>query len=148
MKKCNEKELEEAANEKEDEGDNNEGDNFSEEDSEGDIVDKKVKKAATNKKTGINSIRVNIKKTQECQGVTAYYPYDVKVTGKKARRQKIFNDSGSGLDTVGAKKVEKDGATLVREVPEDLDVVDFNSNPVEIIGFTHYWISEPGKNKA
>ena len=68
----------------------------------------------------------------------------MKVTGKKAKRQKIFNDSGSGLDTVGAKKVEKDGATLVREVPDDLDVVDFNSNPVEIIGFTHYWIAEPG----
>ena len=110
-------------------------------------MDRKVKNAAINKKTEINSIRVNIKKTQESQGVTAYYTYDVKATGKKARRQKIFNDSGSGLDTVGAKKVEKDGATLVREVPEDLDVVDFNSNPIEIIGFTHYWISEPGKNK-
>ena len=65
MKKCKEDELEEAAHEKEDEGDNNEGENFSEEDSKGDIVDKKVKKAATNKKRGINSIRVNIKKTQE-----------------------------------------------------------------------------------
>merc|ERR1711954_144136 len=79
--------------------------------------------------------------------VTAYYGDDVKVSGKKAKRQKIFNDSGSGLDTVGAKKVEKDGAILVREVPEDLDVVDFNNNPVEIIGYANYLISEPGKNK-
>merc|ERR1711954_399238 len=145
MKKCKEEELEEAANEKEDKEENNEGENFSEEDSEGDVMDKKVKKAATNKKTGINSIRVNIKKTQETQNVTAYYRYDVKITGKKAKRQKIFNDSGSGLDTVGAMKVEKDGATLVREVPDDLDVVDFNSNPVKIIGYAYYWISEPGK---
>ena len=79
---------------------------------------------------------MNIKKTQECSGVTAYYSYDVKVTGKIGRRQRIFNNSGSRLDTVGEKKVEKDGATLVREVPEDLDVVDFNSNPVEITGHT------------
>merc|ERR1711954_501603 len=146
VKKCKEEELEEADHENENEGENNEGENFSEEDSEGEIMDKKVKKATSKKKTGMNSIRVNIKKTQETQNVTAYYRYDVKVTGKKAKRQKIFNDSGSGLDTVGAMKVEKDGATLVREVPEDLDVVDFNSNPVEIIGYAYYWISEPGKN--
>ena len=95
----------------------------------------------------MNAFRVNIKKTRECQGVTAYYPYDVKVTGKKARRQRIFNDLGSGLDTVGVNKVEMDGATLTKEVPEDLDVIDFNSNPVEIIGYTHYWIAEPGTNK-
>ena len=94
MKKCNEKDLEDAANKKEDEGDDNEGSNSSEEDSEANIVDKKVKKATTKKKQF--SLRVNIKKTQECQGVTAYYPYDVKVTGKKPRRQQIFNDSGSG----------------------------------------------------
>ena len=42
------------------------------------------------------------------------------------------------MDTVGEKKVKKDEAVLVREVPEDLDVVDFNSNPVEIIGDTYY----------
>ena len=50
---------------------------------------------------------MNIKKTQESSGVTAYYSYNVKVTGKKGRRQRIFNDSGSGLDTVGEKKVKK-----------------------------------------
>merc|ERR1711954_322813 len=141
VNKCKEEELEEAAHENE-----NEGENCSEEDSEGEIVDKKVKKATSKKKTGIHTIRVNIKKTQETQSITAYYRYDIKVSGKKAKRQKIFNDSGSGLDTVGAKKVEKDGATLVREVPEDLDVVDFNSNPIEIIGYAYYWISEPRKN--
>merc|ERR1711954_460100 len=146
VKKCKEDELEEAAHEDENEGENNDGENFSEEDSEGEIVDKKVKKT-TSKKKGIHTIRVNIKKTQETQSITAYYKYDIKVCGKKAKRQKIFNDSGSGLDTVGAKKVEKDGATLVREVPEDLDVVDFNSNPVRIIGYANYLVSEPGKNK-
>ena len=108
MKKCNERELEDAANDKDNLGSENEGNNSSEEDSEGDIVDKKIKKATAKKKVGMNALRVNIKKTQECQGVTAYYPYDVKVTGKKARRQRIFNDSGSGLDTVGANKVEND----------------------------------------
>ena len=87
---------------------------------------------------------MNIKKTQESSGVTAYYSYNVKVTGKKGRRQRIFNDSGSGLDTVGEKKVRKDGAILVEEVPEDLDVMEFNSNPVEIIGYTYYWIAELG----
>merc|ERR1711954_322570 len=146
VKKCKEDELEEAAHENDNEGENNDGENFSEEDSEGEIVDKKVKKT-TSKKKGIHTIRVNIKKTQETQSITAYYGDDVKVSGKKAKRQKIFNDSGSGLDTVGAKKVEKDGATLVKEVPEDLDVVDFNNNPVQIIGYAYYLISEPGKNK-
>merc|ERR1712081_81063 len=136
-------ELEEAANETENEGENNDRENFSEEDSEGEVVDKKVKKATSKQKV----IRVNIKKTQETQNITAYYKYDIKVSGKKSRRQKIFNDSGSGLDTVGARKVEKDGATLVEEVPEDLEVIDFNNNPVEIIGYAYYLISEPGKNK-
>merc|ERR1712112_431702 len=104
VKKCSkEEELEEAAHETENEGENNDGENFSEEDSEGEIVDKKVKKT-TSKKKGIHTIRVNIKKTQETQSITAYYKYDIKVSGKKAKRQKIFNDSGSGLDTVGAKK--------------------------------------------
>merc|ERR1711954_504002 len=147
VKKLKEDELEEAAHENENEGENNDGENFSEEDSEGEVVDKKVKKATSKQKKGIHTIRVNIKKTQEHQSVTAYYKYDVKVNGKKARRQKIFNDSGSGLDTVGEKKVEKDGATLVKEVPEDLDVVDFNNNPVQIIGYAYYLISEPGRNK-
>merc|ERR1711954_70122 len=146
VKKCKEDELEEAAHEEENEGENNDGENISEEDSEGEIVDKKVKKT-TSKKKGIHTIRVNIKKKQETQSITAYYKYDIKVSGKKAKRQKIFNDSGSGLDTVGEKKVEKDGATLIREVPEDLDVVDFNNNPAEIIGYAYYLISEPGKNK-
>merc|ERR1711954_259989 len=146
VKKCKEDELEEAAHENDNEGENNDGENFSEEDSEGEIVDKKVKKT-TSKKKGIHPIRVNIKKTQETQSITAYYKYDIKVCGKKAKRQKIFNDSGSGLDTVGEKKVEKDGATLIREVPEDLEVIDFNNNPVEIIGYVYYLISEPGRNK-
>ena len=56
----------------------------------------------------------------------------MKVKGKKGRKQKLFHDSGSGLDTVGEKKVRKDEAILVEEVPDDMDVVDFNSNPVKI----------------
>ena len=62
----------------------------------------------------------------------------------KGRRQRIFNDSGSGLNTIGEKRVKKDGAVLVKEVPEDLDVLDFVSNPVKIVGYTYYWIAEPG----
>ena len=64
---------------------------------------------------------MNIKKTQESSGVTAYYSYNVKVTGKKGRRHMIFKASGSGLDTVGEKKVRKDGAVLVEEVPDDMN---------------------------
>merc|ERR1712081_44001 len=84
VKKLKEDELEEAAQEDDNEGENNDGENFSEEDTEGEIVDKKVKKA-TSKKKGIHTIRVNIKKTQETQSITAYYKYDIKVCGKKAK---------------------------------------------------------------
>ena len=87
---------------------------------------------------------MNIKKTQESSEVTAYHSYKVKVKGKKGRKQQLFHDSGSGLDTVGEKKVKKDGAVLVEEVPDNMDVVDFNSNPVKFIGYTHYMIATLG----
>merc|ERR1711954_377449 len=70
--------------------------------------------------------------------------YTFKVEGRKGKKQQLFHESGSGLDTVGKKKMEEDGAVLVPEVPDDLDVVDFNGNTVEIIGYTYYMIATLG----
>ena len=40
--------------------------------------------------------------------------------------------------------MEEDGAVLVPEVPDDLDVIDFSGNPVQIIGYTIYMIAPLG----
>ena len=40
--------------------------------------------------------------------------------------------------------MEQDGAILIPEVPEDLDMVDFNGNSVKIIGYTIYMIAPLG----
>ena len=61
VKKCNENELEDAANKKDNLWSENEGNNSSEEDSEGHIVNIKIKKATEKKKVGMNALRVNIK---------------------------------------------------------------------------------------
>ena len=140
---CTGKELEDAAKDKESSESDNNKDPTSEEDSETDVVDKKIKKASTRKKSQ-KSLKVNIKKTQESSELTAYRPYKVKVQGRKGKKQQLFHDSGSGLHSVGKKKMEEDGAVLVKEVPDDLDVVDFNRNTVKIIGYTIYMIAPLG----
>ena len=47
---------------------------------------------------------------------------------------------------VGKEKMERDGAVLVPEVPDNLEVSDFNRNPVEIIGHTTYLVALPGSD--
>ena len=42
---------------------------------------------------------------------------------------------------MGKEKLEQDGATLVPEIPDGLEVIDFKRNPVEIIGHTTYLIA-------
>ena len=48
------------------------------------------------------------------------------------------------MDTVGKKKMEQDGAVLIPEIPDDLGVIDFSRNPVQIIGYTIYMIAPLG----
>ena len=62
MKKCTGKELKDAAKDKESSESGNYKNPTSEEDSETDVVDKKIKKASTGKKNQ-KSLRVNMKKT-------------------------------------------------------------------------------------
>ena len=40
--------------------------------------------------------------------------------------------------------MEQNGAVLIPEVPDNLEVTDFNGNPVEIIGYTIYMIAPLG----
>ena len=89
-------------------------------------------------------MKINFKNTQDSSELTAYRPNKVKVQGRKGKKQQVFHDSGSGLDTLGKKKMEEDGAVLVPEVPDDLDLIDFSGNPVEIIGYTIYMIDPLG----
>ena len=42
--------------------------------------------------------------------------------------------------------MERDGAVLVPEVPDDLEVSDFSGNPVEIIGHTTYLVALPSSD--
>ena len=42
--------------------------------------------------------------------------------------------------------MERDGAVLVPEVPDNLEVTDFNGNPVEIIGYTTYLLAPLASN--
>ena len=43
--------------------------------------------------------------------------------------------------------MERDGAVLIPKVPEDLEVLDFNGNQVEIIGYTTYLVAPLGSNQ-
>ena len=71
VKKCTGKDLEDGAKDKESSESKNNKNPSSEEDSESDIIDKKIKRASTKKKSQ-KSLRLNIKKTLESSKVTAY----------------------------------------------------------------------------
>merc|ERR1711954_91924 len=102
---CTGKKLEEAAKDKGSSESDNDEQPSSEEDNESDVVDKKIKRAST-KKTSQRSLKINIKKTQESSKLTSYRPYKLKDQGRKGKKQQLFPDSRSGLDTVGKKKME------------------------------------------
>ena len=110
-------------------------------------MDRKIKKATTKKKKErIGALKVNIKRTQGKSEHTSYRLYKVQIKGKKGWKQPTFHDSGSGLDVVGKEKMERDGAILIPKVLEGLEVLDFNGNQVEIIGYTTYLVAPLGSN--
>ena len=64
-----------------------------------------------------------------------------KRTRGRTWQQVNFNDRGSYLDLCGLKKTKKNKVKITLKVPDDLEVINVQGNPVNILGWAYYFIS-------